>query len=114
MIGNELVHVYAGALRSDPNQGVLIVLGNLPDGNGGIRWGDFYLAPAKLGALRIVAADGTHLTVQAPGGPLWMVDIVSPAGTKLIRLPTPVTATPAPPPPPFPTSVVTGYFERSR
>ncbi|MCW5852177.1 MAG: hypothetical protein KIT87_19040 [Anaerolineae bacterium] len=114
LIGNELVHVYAGALRSDPSQGVLIVLGNLPDGSGGIRRGDFYLAPAKLGALRIVAADGTRLTVQAPDGPLWGVDIVFPTGTELIRLPTPMPATPAPPPPPFPTSVVTGYFERSR
>ena len=39
--------------------------------------GGFYLTPEKLGALRIVSADGTHLTLATPSGKRFAFDVIS-------------------------------------
>jgi len=78
-IGDEFVQVFAGAKTADPSQGVVVVLTTsaIDLSNRTPQTGGFYLTPEKLGALRIVSADGTHLTLATPSGKRFAFDVIS-------------------------------------
>lgn len=75
-IGSEFVRVYAGAKTADPTQGIIVVLTtstvDLADHTR--QTGGLFLTPDKLGALRIVSANGPQLTLVTPGGRQFMFD----------------------------------------
>lgn len=74
VVNGRLVHVYAGARGDDPSQGAVIVQTDGVDGPAG----NFDLAtPVKAGAVRIVAANGTKLTLQAKNGATFMFDVLA-------------------------------------
>ena len=63
-VNGQWVQVYAGALASDPAQGVVIVLAQTSAGITGSR----HPTPVKAGAVRLVRADGLRLTLVAASG----------------------------------------------
>jgi len=63
-VNGQWVQVYAGALASDPAQGVVIVLAQTSEGMSGSR----HPTPVKAGAVRLVSADGLRLTLVAASG----------------------------------------------
>lgn len=63
-VNGQWVQVYAGALASDPAQGVVIVLAQTSEGMTGSR----HPTPVKAGAVRLVSADGLRLTLVAASG----------------------------------------------
>jgi len=85
------VQVYAGALGSDPTQGVLVVVA---ENGGGTDW---VLAPAGSGLLTLVAEINNRLTVASAGGDTYYFDVSAMAFAEsleqvlptLIPLPTP-------------------------
>lgn len=78
-IGDEFVTVYAGAKTADPTQGVVVVLTtsaiDLSDRT--LQTGGLYLTAEKLGALKLVAAQGTRLTLVTPGGKNYVFDLAN-------------------------------------
>jgi hypothetical protein len=93
------ISAYAGALKSDLQQGVLIFL---PDGPASQEW---YNTPTQAGAITIVAAQNQQLTLQGENGDTFIFDIpsrqfVAPDGTLIAPGP---TFTPAPTETPAPT-----------
>ncbi|MBI4497919.1 MAG: hypothetical protein HY689_08490 [Chloroflexi bacterium] len=69
------VHVYAGALAGDPEQGMVVVVTESADGMLGTA--HRYPTPNQSGAVRIVKAEGTTLVLVAPGGPPFTFDVQS-------------------------------------
>jgi hypothetical protein len=97
------ISAYAGALKSDLQQGVLIFL---PDGPTSQEW---YNTPTKAGSVTIVAAQNQQLTLQGENGDTFIFDIpsrqfVAPDGTLIAPGP---TFTPAPTETPAPTATPT-------
>lgn len=65
------VQVYAGALGSDPTQGVLVVVA---ENGGGTDW---VLAPAGSGKLTLSAETNNRLTVVSAGGETYYFDVAA-------------------------------------
>lgn len=78
-IGDEYVTVYAGAKTADPTQGVVVVLTtsaiDLADRTA--QTGGLYLTAEKLGGLKLVAAQGTRLTLITSGGNNYLFDLAN-------------------------------------
>jgi hypothetical protein len=68
---NRWVQVYAGALGSDPTQGVLIVV---RENGGGTEW---VQAPAGSGGLWLMAESNHRLTVSSTGGQIFYFDVAA-------------------------------------
>ena len=68
---NRWVQVYAGALGSDPTQGVLIVV---RENGGGTEW---VQTPSGSGALRLTAEINHRLTVSSTGGQIFYFDVAA-------------------------------------
>lgn len=64
-------HVQAGAIASDPQQGIVIVTRELTNS----RSGGFYTTPLKAGAVHIVADDDNRLTLQTDSGEVFYFDV---------------------------------------
>ena len=63
--------VYAGALQTDPDQGVVALITNLPDGK---RF-EQLLTPSKHGALHVVSEQNNRLTLLAADGETFYFDV---------------------------------------
>jgi hypothetical protein len=105
-INGYAARVAAGALVSDPQQGIVLVSWDLPDApNAGV-----YETPLKAGAVRITAEDGFRLTLQANDGTIFYFDV---PGQKFVSSLTEIAPTVTPRPsftPEMPTQPVpTGY-----
>jgi len=73
LVNNEWVSLYAGALRSDPQQGALLLVTVLPDRVEQER----FVAPLSNGALRISSLNVQRLTLVAPGGESYIFDVLA-------------------------------------
>jgi hypothetical protein len=66
------VIVYAGARRTDLSQGILVVVvSDALNQNGS------YLTPSRVGAVRVIAANGERLTLAASNGTEFTFDVTS-------------------------------------
>jgi hypothetical protein len=65
--------VYAGAAAGDANQGIVVVV-TLEDARHPILGQQLVKAPSRSGALRVAAANGSLLTLQAEGGASFTFD----------------------------------------
>jgi len=79
-VGNAGIAVYAGASRSDPTQGVVVVsvegkdpLTRPPAG----LVGGTYPTPTRAGAVHVVDATGERLTLAAANGATFIFDVPS-------------------------------------
>ncbi len=75
LVDGHHVTVYAGSERGDPSQGVLVVFVTSLDLQTH-RLG-LYRTPARVGALRVVAADAPRLTLVSTSGRLVAFDVAS-------------------------------------
>jgi hypothetical protein len=73
LVNDQWLSVYAGALRSDPQQGALLLLTVLPDRVEQER----FVAPLSNGPLRISAQNVQRLTLLAPGGETYLFDVLA-------------------------------------
>jgi hypothetical protein len=78
------IGVYAGSEWQDPTQGLVVVREASPDYSAQSM--NNWLAPPHVGTLRIIAASGHILTLQAPNGARFTFDAVPACG-----MPQPVT-----------------------
>jgi hypothetical protein len=74
--GGGFVTVYAGAAAGDANQGVVVVV-TLEDARHPTLGQQLVKTPSKSGALRVAAANGSLLTLQAEGGASFTFDIAA-------------------------------------
>ena len=75
-VNGEWVHVYAGALPENPLQGMVIVLVEPIEATGTVesKPGGQYLTPTQSGAVTIVSAQGTLLTLETDHGKRFLFD----------------------------------------
>jgi hypothetical protein len=74
--GGGFVSVYAGAAAGDANQGVVVVV-TLEDARHPTLGQQLVKTPSRSGALRVAAANGSLLTLQAQGGASFTFDIAA-------------------------------------
>jgi hypothetical protein len=74
--GGGFVSVYAGATAGDANQGVVVVV-TLEDARHPTLGQQLVKTPSRSGALRVTAANGSLLTLQAEGGASFTFDIAA-------------------------------------
>lgn len=70
-----LVIVYAGVDGADPQQGLVIVIWE--DKDGGFERAEHRPTPVKAGPVKIVKAEGNHLTLEAQNGATFTFDVQS-------------------------------------
>ena len=74
--GGGFVSVYAGAAAGDADQGVVVVV-TLEDARHPTLGQQLVKTPSRSGALRVTAANGSLLTLQAEGGTSFTFDIAA-------------------------------------
>src|SRR6266536_3168684 len=69
--GSEALAVYAGAVRHDPSQGIVVVLmAKIRTGKDG-----YYPTPTRAGSVRVVGAVGERLRLMATSGAQFVFDV---------------------------------------
>jgi len=77
MLNEKWVDVYAGSLPDDRAQGIVIILIEPGEPEGGFIPGGWYRTPTKSGAVTIVSAIGTLLTLKAENGDQFLFDVAA-------------------------------------
>jgi hypothetical protein len=78
IVNGEYMDVWAGAYKYDADQGVLLVFTRTLTLSRSSGERPEYTTPARVGSVRIVAADGLRLTLEAGNGQQFIFD----AGTR--------------------------------
>jgi hypothetical protein len=77
VVAGEHASAYAGSLRDDPAQGIVALAFTALDVTGPASLGGIFRTPLKAGPVRIVAANGARLTLEAADGMHFVFDIVT-------------------------------------